>query len=71
MSNVVARFVPARTGSEHKTARSTGLPPALLLLGPSLFPIVTLLLIAGTVLWGPFATLALTVLWWKVVTWIG
>mgnify|MGYP006945867692 CR=1 FL=1 len=71
MTNVVAGFVPARTGSKHKPNRSSELSPALVWIGRSLFPIVALLLIAGTALWGPFPSLVLTVLWWKVVTWVG
>lgn len=39
--------------------------------GRSLFPIVALLLILGTVLWGPWVTLVLTFLWWRLVTRIG
>ena len=40
-------------------------------LGRSLFPFVSLALIAGTMLWGPWVTLILTVAWWKVVTRVG
>jgi len=40
-------------------------------LGHSLFPLVALALIAGTVLWGPWVTLALAIVWWNVVTRIG
>lgn len=38
------------------------------LLGRSLFPLSSLLLITGTLLWGPWGTLGLAVLWWRVVT---
>lgn len=41
------------------------------LVGRSLFPIVALLLIWGTVIWGPWWTLVLTVVWWRIVTRIG
>ena len=34
----------------------------------SLFPLVTLVLILGTTLWGPWVTLGLTVAWWRTVT---
>lgn len=36
--------------------------------GRSLLPIVALVLIAGTFLWGPWVTLLLTVVWWRIVT---
>lgn len=36
--------------------------------GRSLLPIVALVLIAGTFLWGPFVTLILAFVWWRVVT---
>ncbi len=35
--------------------------------GRSLFPLITLMLIAGTVLWGPWVTLALATLTWTLV----
>jgi len=41
------------------------------ILGRSLFPIVSLLLIWGTVIWGPLVTLLLTIAWWRLVTRIG
>ena len=37
-------------------------------LGHSLFPFAALTLILGTVLWGPWGTLVLTLLWWNLVT---
>lgn len=37
-------------------------------LGRSLFPLVALLLIAGTALWGPWVTLVLAFAWWNVIT---
>ena len=40
-------------------------------LGRSLFPLVALFLLGATLLWGPWVSLALAVLWWKVVTRIG
>lgn len=40
-------------------------------LGRSLFPLVALTLLGATLLWGPWASLAVAVLWWKVVTRIG
>ncbi len=40
-------------------------------IGRSLFPFVALILILGTAFWGPWITLALALLWWKVVTRIG
>lgn len=41
------------------------------LVGRSLFPIVGLALILGTLLWGPWVTLVLTYVWWRIVTIIG
>jgi len=40
-------------------------------LGRSLFPVVALALILGTLLWGPWVTLVLALLWWHLVTRIG
>ena len=40
-------------------------------LGRSLFPIAAVVLITGTLWWGPWVTLALTFVWWRVVTWNG
>ena len=37
------------------------------ILGRSLFPFVALALILGTALWGPWVTLGLTLVWWRVV----
>ena len=50
-----------------------------MLFGCSLFPIAALIIILGTALftallgpgWGPFVTLALTYLWWRVATTFG
>ena len=38
------------------------------LLGRSLFPLVALVLLVGTLWWGPWGTLALAFLWWRLVT---
>ncbi len=40
----------------------------LLYAGRSLLPLVALLLILGTFLWGPWVTLGLTAAWWMAVT---
>lgn len=58
-----------RTSLEPASQRVRS-PHALVgsLLGRSLFPLVALVLIAGTVLWGPWVTLVLALLWWNVVT---
>jgi len=40
-------------------------------LGHSLFPFAALGIIAGTLVWGPWVTLLLTLVWWKIVTRIG
>jgi hypothetical protein len=37
----------------------------------SLLPIVACVLIAGTFAWGPWVTLALTYVWWRLVTRFG
>ena len=37
----------------------------------SLFPLVALLVIAGSALWGPWASLVLAYGWWKIVARIG
>ncbi|TAJ23664.1 MAG: hypothetical protein EPO68_02580 [Planctomycetota bacterium] len=50
---------------------SPALRRVLALPARSLFPLVALLLILGTVWWGPWVTLALVALWWGVVKRIG
>lgn len=62
-----------RTERSHaggSSAADSGTNPVALrfLLGRSLFPIVALALIAGTFWWGPWVTLALTAIWWRIVT---
>ena len=37
----------------------------------SLYPWVALALICGTLVWGPWVTLVMTVVWWNVVTRVG
>lgn len=37
-------------------------------MGRSLFPIASVLLLVGTLWWGPWVTLVLAVLWWRTVT---
>jgi hypothetical protein len=41
------------------------------ILGRSLFPFSALLIIGGSVVWGPWITLALAYGWWRVVGRIG
>jgi hypothetical protein len=41
------------------------------ILGHSLLPFAALAIIAGTLLWGPWVSLVLALVWWKVVTRIG
>jgi hypothetical protein len=66
---------PASASAELGTGarRETPAPSKSLgrLFGRSLFPWVALALILGTIWWGPWVTLGLTVLWWNVVTRIG
>ncbi len=61
------------TPTPHETpARATHPAQAIgLVLGRSLFPFASLAIIAGTLLWGPWVTLVLALLWWHVVTRIG
>ena len=40
-------------------------------LGRSLFPLVAILLIGGTFLWGPWGTALLAVVWWRIVARVG
>jgi len=37
----------------------------------SLYPLTALVIIAGTVLWGPFVSLALAYGWWQLVARVG
>jgi len=51
-----------RPGRVRRTAR--GIRDTLL---RSLYPIVALLLLSGSLWWGPWGTLAGTVVWWRAV----
>lgn len=51
-----------KRGAVRDAVRETGW-----ILGRSLFPFAALALILGTVLWGPWVTLGLTLVWWRVV----
>ena len=63
---------PAREPrSAHAAAPRAPLAGLGLVLGRSLFPFAALLLILGTLVWGPWVTLVLAAVWWKVVTRIG
>ncbi|MCG8425378.1 MAG: hypothetical protein MJE77_46455 [Proteobacteria bacterium] len=42
-----------------------------MLLIRSCYPFLTLIVIVGTVLWGPWVSLALAVLLWRINRWIG
>lgn len=58
--------------STDKSGQNTGILSRLgWVLGRSLFPFVSLALILGTVIWGPWVTLVLALVWWHVVTRIG
>ncbi len=60
---------PASTPAQ--TPRSGFVAQVGYLFGRSLFPWVALALIGGTVLWGPWVTLILAIVWWRIVTRIG
>ncbi len=60
------------TASSQETSQDPGFLGRLgWVLGRSLFPVASLTLILGTMLWGPWVTLVLALVWWKVVTRIG
>ena len=60
--------IPVMTEAE-RTARGSGFFVKVgTLVGRSLFPIVALLIILGTALWGPWVTLILTAVLWRIVT---
>jgi hypothetical protein len=42
-----------------------------LVLGRSLFPVTALIVIFGALLWGPYVSLALAYLWWRIVAAVG
>jgi len=42
-----------------------------LVLGRSLFPITALVIVAGTVWWGPWVSLLFAYGWWRVVARVG
>lgn len=64
----------ARAGASP-IAHDLATPPrplsAKMLLGRSLFPIVTLVLIAGTFVWGSWVTLGLAIVTWNIVGRLG
>ncbi len=41
------------------------------LVGRSLFPLVTIVLVVGTTFWGPWVTLVCAILVWNIVTHFG
>lgn len=55
--------VPVRSSSAARPLRRLGE-----VFGRSLFPFAALALILGTMVWGPWVTLVLAFLWWRVVT---
>ncbi len=63
------------TGSSPQPASATGSMPLHVrlgwIVGRSLLPLVALGLLLGTLLWGPWVSLVLTYLWWRLVTRIG
>ncbi len=59
----------ADAGDEHAPATLGG--ELLRLPLRSLFPLVALLVIAGSALWGPWVSLVLAYGWWKIVARIG
>lgn len=65
------RAALARCGPDNAITRDLALPPRALawpvFLGRSLFPLLALVLIAGTWVWGPWITLALACVTWNLV----
>lgn len=60
------------SSSDASSAKSAGfLAQVGSVFGRSLFPWVALAIILGTMLWGPWVSLVLAVVWWKIVTRIG
>ena len=57
-----------RTSRSHAAVPPAAAPFAAMLVGRSLFPIVALGLILGTLWWGPWVSLALSLTWWRIVT---
>ena len=61
----------ARPDNHTQGRRSSSLVAAravpLQLIGRSLFPITALVLILGTLVWGPWVSLGLTFVWWRIV----
>ena len=57
------RVGPSLRASTAKSVRNLGW-----LVGRSLFPLCALVLLLGTLWWGPWVTFALTFIWWRIVT---
>ena len=62
---------PSEAHGDAPSAFTSFLSEAGWIVGRSLFPIMALLLILGTLVWGPWVTLVLAVVWWRIVTRIG
>lgn len=42
-----------------------------LILGRSLFPLIAVGILLGTMWWGPWVSLLFALLWWRVVSYVG
>lgn len=62
------RDVPLAQSDMNKAASPSGLAAVI---GRSLFPVIALVLLAGTFVWGPWVTLGATYVWWRLVGRIG
>ena len=60
--------VPSAQSDMNKAASPSGLAAVI---GRSLFPVIALVLLAGTFVWGPWVTLVATYVWWRLVGRIG
>ena len=71
--------IESAPGAPHKSLRPRSLTTPLphrpgvgarlaLYAGRSLLPLVALLIVLGTFVWGPWVTLGLTAAWWMAVT---
>ena len=68
--------MPGRTASiipsaRRRQSRNVVRTRLSMILGRSLFPFSALLIIGGSVVWGPWISLALAYGWWRVVGRVG
>ncbi len=71
MSPPISEAVMSQHGESPRSAVARTAAALGMLVGRSLFPLVMVLILGGTVLWGPWTTLVLAVTWFFAISLIG